>query len=88
VAPALDEAGEPVPEIAIAVLPEHRSRGVGSAMLAALAVAAANEGRRVLSLTVNAGHPALRLHGRTGFELAQPDGATLTMVRQLGRPAS
>jgi ribosomal protein S18 acetylase RimI-like enzyme len=83
---ARDEAGRPLPEVAIAVSPEHRSRGIGAQMLNALDRAAANAGHRALSLTVNAHNPALHLYQRAGFEVVRGEGSRLTMVKPLALP--
>lgn len=56
------------PEVAIAVVPEHRGRGVGGALLRALADVAASRGFRALSLSVQRSNPAaVRLYERRGF---------------------
>ena len=75
-----DEVGDPLPEIAIAVLPEHRSSGVGASLLAALGAEATTRGLPALSLTVNALNPAHRLYERLGFILVRREGDCLTMV--------
>jgi ribosomal protein S18 acetylase RimI-like enzyme len=85
---AHDEAGHPLPEIAIAVSPEHRARGVGTQMLNALDRAAADAGHAALSLTVNAHNPALHLYERAGFEVVRREANRLTMVKQLAGPRS
>ena len=77
-----DEAENAVPEIAIAVAPDHRSRGIGAKLLAGLEAEAAKSGQTGLSLTVNALNPAHRLYERAGFVLVRRDGGCLTMVKQ------
>ncbi|HEX2044723.1 MAG TPA: GNAT family N-acetyltransferase [Gaiellaceae bacterium] len=59
--------GPAVPEVALAVRPESRRRGVGAALLAALADAARTRGVRALSLSVESDNPAVRLYERAGF---------------------
>jgi len=83
---ARSDAGDPLPEVAIAVLPEHRARGIGTQMLTALDRAAAAGGQRALSLTVNALNPALHLYERAGFDVVLREGDRLTMVRLLVTP--
>lgn len=83
---ACDEAGHPLPEIAIAVLPGHRARRIGAHLLNALDRAAAAAGQTALSLTVNAHNPALHLYERAGFEVVRRDGNRLTMVKPLAAP--
>jgi uridine phosphorylase len=65
-----------LPEIAIAVVPNERSRGVGERLLAALA----DKCDQALSLTVNAQNPARRLYERLGFAEVRREGDCLTMV--------
>jgi ribosomal protein S18 acetylase RimI-like enzyme len=69
--PALvqDETGEPVPEMTIAVVPEARGRGIGTALIEALAREAAYRYRE-LALNVHLRNPAARLYTRTGFRVA------------------
>jgi Cof subfamily protein (haloacid dehalogenase superfamily) len=62
-----DGAGKPLPEIAIAVVPEERSNGVGTSLLAALGSEATKAGHPILSLTVNALNPAHRLYEGSGL---------------------
>jgi ribosomal protein S18 acetylase RimI-like enzyme len=73
------------PELAIAVHPHERGRGVGERMLRALLDAAADAFSAV-SLSVRADNPALRLYERVGFEVVRrtdvpdvPAGASITM---------
>jgi ribosomal protein S18 acetylase RimI-like enzyme len=54
------------PELAIAVVPAHRGRGVGEGLLAELLDAARGTFGAV-SLSVRADNPARRLYERTGF---------------------
>jgi GNAT superfamily N-acetyltransferase len=76
-----NEAGDPLPELAIAVLSDHRSCGVGARLLVALESAAAKSGQAALSLTVHALNPARPLYERAGFVLIRREGDTLTMVK-------
>jgi len=80
---ACDESGHPVPELAIADSPEHRTHGIGAQLLNALDRSAADAGQTALSLTVNAHNPALHLYERAGFEVVQREGNRLTMVKPL-----
>jgi N-acetylglutamate synthase len=53
---------------AVEVAPEHRRRGLGSAVMAALARAAADEGADLAYLQVESDNPAaLAMYGRLGF---------------------
>ncbi len=56
------------PDVVIAVLPEHRSRGVGSMLLRALMEVARSQGFDALSLSVQQDNrSAIRLYERCGF---------------------
>ncbi|MGH2387439.1 MAG: GNAT family N-acetyltransferase, partial [Chloroflexota bacterium] len=76
--------GRPLPEMAMAVIESERGRGVGTALIEAIAVEA---GKRfaALSLNVHLRNPAARLYTRTGFQVAGkgrgPFG--VAMVREL-----
>ena len=83
---ARDVAGRPLPEVVIAVWPEHRARGVGTQMLTALEQAAADAGHTAISLSVNARNPALRLYERAGFEVVGREDDRCAMVRLLAKP--
>lgn len=73
------------PELAIAVLPAHRGRGIGTRLLSAL-IATARGSYPALSLSVRATNPAVRLYRRLGFEpvsgtevASRAGGASFTM---------
>jgi ribosomal protein S18 acetylase RimI-like enzyme len=78
----LDEA---TPEISIAVIPGHRGRGIGTALLKALESEARARGLDRLSLSVERDNPAVALYQRVGFRAVQSDRDTLTMVLKLKR---
>jgi GNAT superfamily N-acetyltransferase len=69
--PALvvDDAGSPVPEMTISVIPEVRSRGIGTVLIEALSQEVSTEFGQV-SLNVHLRNPAARLYTRTGFRVA------------------
>ena len=70
------------PEISMAVLPGHRNRGVGSALLSQLIDLV--DGRySSLSLSVSRTNPAARLYKRFGFEIIGERDGSLTMMRSL-----
>jgi GNAT superfamily N-acetyltransferase len=56
-----------VPEVAIAVVPRARGRGVGRALLEALLRTARDAGYAQLMLSVDPANPARRLYARCGF---------------------
>ncbi len=64
----------------LAILPEFRGRGVGSALLGALATEA-RQTRRPVSLHVETQNPARRLYERHGFVLAEEKGPYVLLVR-------
>ena len=71
---------ERTPELAIAVVPSARGKGVGSALLAALLARAREAGYPSISLSVdrnNAG--AIELYERHGFSQVAEDADSLTM---------
>ena len=75
---------ERTPELAIAVVPNARGKGVGSALLAALLDRARAEGYGAISLSVdrnNAG--AIELYERYGFERVGGEDDSVTMLAHL-----
>lgn len=81
---------EAVPELAIAVLPDYRAQGVGTALLKQT-LAIAQDKFPAVSLSIRADNPALRLYQRVGFvkvdgseAVNRTGGVSFTMVRKLG----
>jgi ribosomal protein S18 acetylase RimI-like enzyme len=81
--------GDDTPEVAIAVLPGHRGRGLGDRLLRELLAAAAGAFASV-SLSVRTDNPARRLYERTGFRVVggaaagdAPVGTSVTMTIDL-----
>ncbi len=77
-----------VPEIAIAVVPEHRGRQIGAALLTALAARANADGYPRIMLSVDpANLRARRLYDRCGFVEIDTDdparGTSLIMQREV-----
>jgi len=64
-----DVYGEPLPELGMGVAESARGRGVGTALVEALAELAA-ERFDALALNVHLLNPAVRLYVRTGFRVA------------------
>jgi GNAT superfamily N-acetyltransferase len=79
-----DDTGAPVAELAIAVEAHARGRGVGRALLDALAEAARDAGHHELSLNVSSRNAAHRLYLRCGFEVVGEGAQGLVMRRRLG----
>ena len=78
-----DDQGVAPAEIAIAVVPSRRSRGVGGDLLVALDRAAVERGHQALCLTVSPMNPAVRLYERAGFETVSRDGSKIAMMARL-----
>jgi ribosomal protein S18 acetylase RimI-like enzyme len=80
---------ERTPELAIAVVPSARGKGVGAALLEALLDRARAEGYQAISLSVdrnNAG--AIGLYERHGFERVAEEDDSVTMLAQLQHPST
>ena len=72
-----------VPELAVAVVPAERGKGLGRALLERLVADAAALGHPGLSLSVEPDNPARRLYERHGFEKVGESGGAWTMRREL-----
>jgi GNAT superfamily N-acetyltransferase len=75
-----------IPAIAIGVVPEKRSRGVGSAILTELALTVSKSGYKGLSLCAGESNPAVRFYTRHGFEAVRRDKNLLIMQKSLIPP--
>jgi len=75
---------EQTPELAIAVVPNARGKGVGGALLQALVSRAAAEGFPALSLSVDMHNEgAIALYEHHGFERVEQKDDSLTMRARL-----
>jgi len=75
---------EQTPELAIAVVPNRRGRGIGEALLDALYERARKEGHGALSLSVASDNDALlSFYEKQGFTRVQEDGGSVIMRREL-----
>ena len=72
-APAFGFIDEATPEIGIALAPEARGHGIGTALLAALFDLAHGQGFSQISLSVAIANPARRLYERFGFVKVEDD---------------
>ena len=70
---------EDTPELSIAVLPQYRSQGIGTALLGSMVSSVS--GYASISLSVSADNPALRLYKRFGFRIISQDAGSFTMRR-------
>jgi len=64
----LGHVDDDIPELAVAVVPGHQGKGVGSSLMRALISEARQLDYRALSLSCRTDNPALRLYQRLGFE--------------------
>jgi ribosomal protein S18 acetylase RimI-like enzyme len=79
-APGYGFVDEQTPELAVAVVPNARGKGVGSALISALVDRARNDGFSALSLSVDKHNMgAIGLYEHMGFERVQEHGDSLTM---------
>ena len=74
---------ESTPELAIAVVPSQRGKGIGSDLLSALMARARSEGFDALSLSVDRDNPALALYERHGFRKVAETPHAYTMRADL-----
>ncbi len=71
------------PELGIALLPDYRGQGIGTALLTEL-LSLATSRYKAISLSVDPCNPAMRLYQRLGFEVVGASGTSLTMCKVLG----
>lgn len=77
---------EQTPELAIAVVPSRRGRGLGRELLEGLFQQAREDGFSALSLSVERDNPAIFLYERYGFRTVSERPQTYTMVAQVPGP--
>jgi ribosomal protein S18 acetylase RimI-like enzyme len=65
---------EDIPELNLALLPDHRGHGHGTKLLKTLIKKVKAEGYTGISLSVDATNPALRLYQKLGFKLVSSKG--------------
>lgn len=68
--------------IDVALLPDHRGRGIGTALLAPILDEAERTGKKV-SIHVERENPARRLYDRLGFVQVADEGVYLLLERQV-----
>jgi ribosomal protein S18 acetylase RimI-like enzyme len=74
-------SSEAIPELAFAVKPGQRKRGLGAALLTQLVKA--NPHHSAISIRASANNPAVRLYERFGFQIVSESGGTLTLQREV-----
>ena len=77
---SVDRTGEAIRVLDIALMPEHRGRGIGTGLLRALIAEAAGSDRAI-RLAVVRTNPALTLYRRLGFVAAGGDEVHLELER-------
>ena len=83
-APGYGFMDEKTPELSIAVVPLHRRKGIGEALLRSCMVQAREEGFQSLSLSVAVHNRSRMMYQRAGFEkVAEAEGGSWTMVANL-----
>lgn len=70
----------PVPELAFAVKPGLRKRGIGAALLTQLVK---TNPHHAISMRAAANNPAVRLYERFGFKIVHEGQGTVTMKREI-----
>ena len=80
-APAETKGDESTPELAFAVKPGQRKRGLGAALLTQLVKA--NPHHSSISIRASANNPAVRLYERFGFKVVEDRDGTLIMRREV-----
>ena len=74
--PGFGFVNEATPDVAIAIVPSRRGRGIGSELLEALVDLAREQGYEGLSLSVAEDSPAMHVFQKHGFEkVEQADGS-------------
>lgn len=73
--------GQPTAELAFAVKPGQRKRGLGAALLTQLVKA--NPHHTAISIRASANNPAVRLYERFGFQIVSDTDGTLTLRREV-----
>jgi ribosomal protein S18 acetylase RimI-like enzyme len=81
--PGFGFVDEKIPELSIAVVPLHRRKGIGEALLRSCMVQAREEGFQALSLSVAVHNRSRMMYQRAGFEKVSEHGDHWTMVANL-----
>jgi GNAT superfamily N-acetyltransferase len=73
-----------IPELSIAVLPDHQGQGIGGALLDTVCALARMSGFPAVSLSVEDGNGAAKLYADHGFVSVGRNGDSDVLVRRLG----
>ena len=79
---------EQTPELAIAVVPSRRGRGLGHELLTSLLESARTDGFEAISLSVAKDNPAIGLYENYGFHTVREDDGSIVMCADLRPTAS
>ena len=74
-------AGKSIPELAFAVKPGQRKRGLGAALLTQLVKT--HPQHSAISIRASTNNPGVRLYERFGFEIVSDANGTVTMRREI-----
>jgi GNAT superfamily N-acetyltransferase len=77
--PGFGFVNEATPDVAIAIVPSRRGRGIGSELLEALVDLAREQGYEGLSLSVARDSPAMHVFEKHGFEKVEQTDGSWTM---------
>jgi len=81
--PAYGHVDDETPELAISVLPAHRGKGIGAALMAQLFDLLRERGFSQTSLAVQKENPACRFYQRLGYEVLREKDEEWVMVKNL-----
>ena len=73
-----------IPELSMAVLPDHQGQGIGGALLDTICALARMSGYPAVSLSVEDGNGAAKLYADHGFVSVGRNGDSDVLVRKLG----
>ena len=79
--PAGEQAEDPTPELAFAVISGHRKRGIGAALLTQLVKA--NPHYSAVKISAPPNNPTVRLYERFGFKIVEQSDRAVTMRREV-----
>lgn len=78
--PGFGWVADTIPELTVAVVADHRGRGLGTRLIEAVLRSARERDVELVSLSVDPDNPAVRLYERLGFEHVGWQDTSMTMV--------